>query len=202
MRTAGFQPMRLFDGYAIAVVAAALCLAGCSRNPGTENSREAVTNTGKPELATAFSLEQFMVAVTNTSHTLIGFNHTSPPPWPRGNYLTFHFRKSSAPGAMEEWVRWSAVNIHAENYFEITRRLGIEAVEVRVLSTMRETNKVRESGREERSVIEARGYALVTDPRIPRDWFLSWPDSRWGNVDGGTRNKCRVAHPGIFRASD
>ena len=200
MRSTSFQ--LFFNGLAVAAVVAALFFAGCSKNPGTENPREAVTNTEKPGLATNLSLERVMVAVTNTMTTLMQFNRTSPPPWPRGNYLTFHFRNSPAPGAMEEWVLWPAVNFHAENFSEITRRLRIDSVEVRVLHSTREIIKIRDSGREERSAVGVKGFALVTDPRIPRDWFLSWRDSRWDSVDRETRDKCQAAFPGSFRATD
>jgi hypothetical protein len=68
-------------------------------------------------------LERVIVQVTNTISTAIGFRRSSPPPWEDGNYLTFHFRKASVPGQVEEWVSWGVVNMHSENSFEITRRL-------------------------------------------------------------------------------
>lgn len=211
------------------VIAAVMCLVGCSRNAGPDAAREAMTtNMGQEEAKRTLSLERVMVPVTDIMRTAIYFNRTSPPPWPDGNYLTFQFRKVPVLvlGQEEEWAWWNVINIHAENFFEVTRRLGMDAVEVLVLHSTTSTNLwfppaqgqeftaiqdestlwIPQAGGQERTVIGDNGYALITDARIPREWFLSWPDSRWGqggaHVDQKTQREIRVAYPGSFRAAD
>ncbi len=152
----------------------------------------------KPSLA----LERVRVMVplgfTNCAHTQCLIERSSPPPWQHGNFLAFTFRKVTAPGQMEEWAYWRVVNMHAENYCEITRRLKMSSVEVHVLHTGASHERHQELGHPERTITTDEGYAVVTDARIPREWYLYEPR---GNVSK-TLRALRAAYPENFRESD
>jgi len=93
----------------------------------------------------------------------------------------------AVPGQIEEWEAWRVVNMHAENFFEVASRLKMSSVEVHLLRF-----KVQEFGYQEH-----KGYAVVTDPRIPRSWYLSEP-----HLDSKTARALRAAYLESFRASD
>ena len=141
-----------------------------------------------------------MVSV-ETAHRTCGttqmlFSHDSPPPWKNGNALGLRFREASIPGQIDEWEYWRVVNMHTENFFEVTRRMKMASVEVHLLSI-----KVQEFGRPERTA----SYAVVTGPRIPRNWYLSWPGNNFGDpsrVDPKTAQELKAAYPENFRAPD
>jgi len=207
MRVMTLTDMR-YRGVIGQAIAAVICLVGCSRSPGPNSTREAVTtNMEHQEAKLSLPLERVMVSVTNTITTLIRFRRSSPPPWQDGNFLTFHFRKAPVPGQMEEWVSWGVVNMHSENFFEITRRLKMSSVEVHVLHTGASPAKVQEPGRPERTITTYGGYAVVTDPRIPGKWYLSEPGGNEGRrgktrIESKTARELRAACPKNFRASD
>jgi len=207
MRLMTVTDMR-YGGVIGQVIAAVICLVGCSRNLVTDSAPEPVTtNMDQQEAKRSRPLERVIVQVTNTISTAIGFRRSSPPPWEDGNYLTFHFRKASVPGQVEEWVSWGVVNMHSENFFEITRRLKMSSVEVHVLHTGASPAKVQEPGRPERTITTYGGYAVVTDPRIPRKWYLSEPGGNVGrggktHLESKTARELRAACPENFRVSD
>ncbi len=83
--------------------------------------------------------------------TLVGYISKRPTPWPRGNCFE-----------MSPWPRKPGVilgkerhvlNMHAENFEEIVKKLGLKTVEVQNVG----------------------GFFLVVDPRIPREWFKESP---------------------------
>jgi len=129
-----------------------------------------------PELA-KLDYERKLISLSKTkqSMTAVAFNRTSPPPWKRGNTLEFReIHPPTVPGGMEEQAIWRAVNIHAENLFEITRRLGIGVLEVQIVHR-RQPSEIQETGRAARKIVSDLGYAVITDPRIPREWLLVEP---------------------------
>ena len=98
-----------------------------------------------------------------------------PPPWERGNTLEFReIHPPTIPGGLEEQAIWSVVNIHAENLFEITRRLGIDVLETRIVHR-RQPSEIQETGRAARKIIADLGYVVITDSQIPREWLLTEP---------------------------
>lgn len=207
MRVMTVTDMRRYGSVIGQVVAAAICLLGCSRDQIPDPAHEAVTtNVEQQEAKLSPPLERVMVAVTNTATTLLPFTHNTPPPWRDGNHLTFHFRKAPVPGRMEEWVSWGVVNIHSENFFEITRRLKMSAVEVHVMHTGAAPAQFQEPGRPERTIMTDGGYAVVTDARIPRKWYLSEPGQTQArakpHIDSKTARELRAAYPANFRAAD
>ena len=187
------------------LVAGFICLTGCSRSSVADSGRQAFTlNMRQQEAKPSLALERVSVMVplgfTNCAHSqvLLEGNLSSPPPWQHGNSLIFTFRKATAPGQMEEWAYWMVVNMHAENYFEITRRLKMSSVEVHVLHTGAAHETVRELGHPERTITKDTGYAVVTDARIPREWYLF----ELGGNDSKTLRALRAAYPENFRDSD
>ncbi len=106
--------------------------------------------------------------MTNSIMTAMRFERTTPPPWTKGNTIEIHFEPTKG-----QLVSWRVVNMHAENLGEISRRLGIKELELQVLHLEPETGTVQETGTPERKVEIDRGYAVVSDARIPREWFLS-----------------------------
>ncbi len=196
-----------YGGVISQVIAAVICLVGCSRNPVTDSAPEPVTtNMDQQEAKLSLPLERVMVSVTNTTTTLLPFTRTSPPPWQDGNFLTFHFRKAPVPGQMEEWVDLSVLNMHSENFFEITRRLKMSSVEVHLLYTGASPAQVQEPGRPERTIMTYGGWAVVTDARIPTKWYLSEPGGNEALVKKQVGSKMarelKAAYPGSFRVSD
>ena len=194
-----------FSEVVLPVIAALFCWAGCSKSPVVVSaSGGSVTNIEKHAAKPMPELERVQVSVTNTRSTLIGFTRKSPAPWDTGNNLSFHFGKPQVPGQNKEEVSWRVVNMHAENFFEITRRLKISAVEVHVWHTDRLATTIQEVGQPERPLTIDQGYAVVTDSRIPRNWYLSEP-----GVNGGRGKvpldsdlaQLKAAYPGSFRAS-
>ena len=195
-----------YDRVIGAVIAAAICLAGCSKQPVTDTARgEVTTSVDHPKAELTHPWARFMAPVTNTTSTARLFRHTSPPPWDAGNFLTFRFFKAPVPGQMEEWVEWDVVNLHSENFAEITSRLKLTSVELHVLPTGSSLEKFQEHGRPERTITSSRGYAIVTDARIPQSWFLSEPGKSMGihgpaRLDPDIAQRMRAAFPENFRA--
>jgi hypothetical protein len=196
-----------YGGVVGQVVAAVICLVGCSRSSVSNSGHESLTtNRRQQEAKPSLALERVRVMVplgyTNCAHggVLIERNLRSPPPWQDGNSLTFTFWKATVPGQVEERAYWYVVNMHAENYFEITRRLKMSSVEVHVLHTGKSPERVQEVGQPERTLDN--GYAVVTDPRIPREWYRSEPVVGNTSLDWKTAQTLRAAYPESFRASD
>ena len=106
--------------------------------------------------------------MTNYIMTAMLFRRTTPPPWTNGNTIDIHFEPT-----IGRLVSWRLVNMHAENLGEISRNLGINELELLVLHLEPEAGTVQETGKPERKVVIDRGYAMVSDARIPREWFLS-----------------------------
>jgi hypothetical protein len=69
--------------------------------------------------------------------TAVFYTHTNMPgPWAEGNCLSFEANSTEVEGrrgGIADVVRWRVFNIHAENFYEITRRLGLTSVEAEVV---------------------------------------------------------------------
>jgi hypothetical protein len=74
-------------------------------------SRTAQDNAQTPE-----NDETLTVPVVVAEQTLVGFSHTGPPPWPRGNCLSLMPRK--------------VANMHAENFKEAVKKFQLETVKI------------------------------------------------------------------------
>lgn len=83
--------------------------------------------------------------------------------------------------------------MHTENFFEVARCLKMPSIEVHLLKI-----KVQEFGHQETTA----SYALVTDARIPREWYLWWPGSNFGGslADLKTARELKEAYPENFGA--
>ena len=101
-------------------------------------------------------------------------------------------------GRQDEHAIWSAVNIHAENFHEITRRLGMDSVALHVLHMTRQSTEMQETGRPPRTVITDRGCALTTDRRISKEWFREEPM----NGDRETLRRLKAEYPEAFRRTE
>jgi hypothetical protein len=167
----------------------------------TNAKRNTLTNIAAPP-------ERFMVDITtNSQTTLVGYmGERPPPPWPRGNWLSFEFRHEPGAGQIETWDHWSVINIHTENLREITRRLGLKTVEMLILpvtnwpSTIVEVSSSGQTTIQERSIIQKHAYAIVTDARIPREWFHFEP-SWHHHVDPDVARQIKAVYPASFRAT-
>jgi hypothetical protein len=145
-------------------------------------------------------LEHTQVSVTNILVTLIGLTRKSGPPWADGNYLTFSFREPQLRDGQEVHASWQVLNMHGENFGEITRRLNLSSVEVRVLHTqyLPVTDFMAGSSSGHPLRLDE-GYALVTDSRIPREWFLARVAA---HTDLNTGAVLEQAYPQFFRAKE
>jgi len=177
-------------GVILQVIAAMSCFAADSKTPVTEPSSKTIT-TNLPAIGLVES-KRVMVSIEtahrtcSTSHVL--FIHDSPAPWKGGNTLGLRFRTASVPGQIEEWEDWRVVNMHTENFFEAASRLKMSSVEVQLLRI-----KVLELAHPETTAT----YAVVTDARIPKNWFLSRP-----GTDPKTARELKEAYPEKFGPDD
>ncbi|MBX9585581.1 MAG: hypothetical protein K2X87_35180 [Gemmataceae bacterium] len=78
------------------------------------------------------------------------FWHDGPPPWPHGNRFSLTADPDAAPSS--EW--WLVLNMHAENYTELSKRLGLETLRILPVGP---------------------NECLIIDRRVPRDWLLDAP---------------------------
>jgi hypothetical protein len=184
------------------VIAAVSCLAGDSNISVTDPASKAITtHPQQPTARVLLASKRVMVSV-ETAHrtcstTQMLFFHNWPPPWQYGNALGLRSGKASVPGQTDEWQYWRVVNMHTENFFEVARRMKMRSVEVHLLRV-----KVQEFGRPEERVAS---YAVVTDARIPRNWYLSGPGCNFGDqarVEAKTARELKAAYPENFRAPD
>jgi hypothetical protein len=201
---------------------------GCSRVPAPVTTTARAPNAGysptPPKVNHAASHatnsvplpERLMVDITtNAQSTMIGFMGTRPlPPWPRGNWFSFSFQRAGAVGEIDTWEDWRVVNIHTENLNEITRRLGTKTVEMVILPVTNyqsirveipppapSTNNKTNLTVIERPVIHRTAYVVVTDTRIPREWFQFEPS--WHNtIDPETARQIKAAYPASFRPTE
>jgi hypothetical protein len=95
------------------------------------------------------SEEILVVPARSTEQTLVAYQNRGMPPWPKGNCFALVVDPQS-----RDAPRFQVVNMHAENFGRIVRDLGIETVEIRKLGDR---------------------HCLITDTRIPREWFLEKP---------------------------
>jgi hypothetical protein len=118
------------------------------------------------------------VPATIEQQTLVGFSHRGPAPWPRGNCFTIapRARWTWPPGARRN-PGWRVCNMHAENFSEVVKRLGLQTVEVLPLEG---------------------SCSLITDQRIPREWLLEKPCSHC--FRGPVGEELRARYPDRFRA--
>lgn len=91
----------------------------------------------------------YIPTASNWAQTEVGYVWNSPPPWPEGNCLSLY------PTGISSGVSYHVVNMHAENFGAIVRKLGLNRVQVRIVP------------------VGASKKLLIIDPRIPREWFLA-----------------------------
>jgi hypothetical protein len=118
--------------------------------------------------------------------TCVGYFHSTPAPWPRGNCLTFEVNATELEGGragMADVVRWRVFNIHAENFHEITKRLGLTSVEAEVVhkKLVRQTAITGQGPATVQTVDE--GDCIITDARIPKEWLRSRPCVCYSKTD-------------------
>jgi len=101
------------------------------------------------------------------------------------------------------------INIHTENLNEITRRLGTKTVEMLILPITNYPTVISEARPNPRAnqtnddtfvgrhIIQKLAFALVTDPRIPREWFHFKPP-----LNPEKSRQIKAAFPAYFRASE
>jgi hypothetical protein len=98
---------------------------------------------------------RFMVPAVLGVRTLVGFSHRTPPPWPRGNCFGMSVKtRWLGPIRGTPKVGGHVLNMHAENFSEVVKRLKLQSVEIQPV---------------------AEAACLITDPRIPREWLLEEP---------------------------
>ncbi len=184
---------------AIALAIALLTCCSCDSQPvpRTESAASNPRPIAEPSVVRPLALERMMLSLSQTpsSMTAMAFRRTTAPPWNEGNTWEFRPIIPASPGRQEEHADWQVVNIVAENLGEITRRLGIDELEVHVLHR-RQPTEYQETGRPARTILTDAGYALVTDRRIPKDWFVWEP-----RCDRETGRRLKAEYPEAFRAT-
>ena len=98
---------------------------------------------------------------------------------------------------METNVSWRVVNMLAENLTEILKRLGTETIEMAIYPKTNYVSTFQGRDQTERKVDVQLGYAVITDTRIPRDWFLLTPSL--GNFPSITANQILADFPQSFK---
>ncbi len=140
-----------------------------------------VRELAKQALKSAEATERVMLPLAKGIwwSTNVGYRHTNiAGPWTIGNCLSFEANPSELEGrrgGMADVVRWRIFNIHAENFGEITRHLGLASVEAEVhhKRLMRQTVTTGQGPPIVQMVDE--GDCIITDARIPKDWLRSSP---------------------------
>jgi len=198
MRTMILTDMLRYGGVIIQVIATLSCLAVDSKTPVTDPSSKVITtNLHQQTGLVLLESKRVMVSVETAHRTCIirpyvlieaWVNRDSPPPWKDGYRLGLRFPKVGGLATVpEQWEEWSVANMHAENLFEAARRLKLSSIEVHLL---RINDLSRRQGQESWA-----GYAVVTDARIPRDWYRWWPGK---GGDPKTARELKEAYPEIF----
>jgi hypothetical protein len=96
--------------------------------------------------------------------TAVGHSHETPPPWPRGNCFKL---STGARGRPDPTRGLHVINMHAENFEEVVKRLGLTSVEVEHVG----------------------GQFFVVDPRIARRWLREGPCSTCSRIGGSVPTK-------------
>jgi hypothetical protein len=118
-----------------------------------------------------------------TEKTLVGYFHNTPPPWPAGNCFSLSpaspedlLKRLNVVAGPRPGTRLHVINMHAENFEEVARKLKLETVEVE-------------------RVGEAK--CLVVDRRIDRAWLLDKPCTICNGKNLG--EEVLAEHPEAFR---
>lgn len=189
--------MLRYGGVIIQVIATMSCLAADSKTPVADRGSKVITtNLHQQTGLVLLESKRVMVSVETAHRTCIllpyvlvesWVNHDSPPPWKDGYQLGLRFPKVGGSVTVpEEWEAWSVANMHAENFFAAASRLKLSSIEVHLLRI-----KDFDLGHHESWA----GYAVVTDARIPREWYRWWPGKR---RDPKTARALKEAYPEIF----
>jgi hypothetical protein len=197
MRTMTLTDMLRYGGVIIQVIATMSCLAADSKTPVTDPSSKVITtNLHQQTGLVLLESKRVMVSVETAHRTCIIRPYVlveawvirdSPPPWKDGHHLDLRFPKVGGLVTVpEEWEEWSVPNMHAENFFEAASRLKLSSIEVHLL-------RINDLGLGHPESLA--GYAVVTDARIPRDWYRWWPGKRG---DPKTARELKEAYPEIF----
>ncbi|HQR06486.1 MAG TPA: hypothetical protein PLN21_06675 [Gemmatales bacterium] len=86
--------------------------------------------------------------------TVVGYPNPGLPPWPEGNSLSLALE----PGDPSKCI-YQVLNMHAENFGRLYQYFGLTNVRARLVSNTAGNNH----------------FIIITDPRIPRNWFLRDP---------------------------
>lgn len=182
------------------VAAAAALSSSCDSNHPTQASTNRVAGSQRADRVSELPLilERVTLSLSNTSGTVTAmtFHRTTPPPWNTGNSLGFRKIHPRQPGCEEEQAVWSIVNIHAENLFEIKRRLGMDVIELQVLHH-RYPTEIQETGRPARKIVLDQGQAIIIDRRIPNEWLVFEP-----KCDRAIGRRLKTQYPDAFRKTE
>jgi hypothetical protein len=89
------------------------------------------------------------------------------------------------PAGMADLARWRVFNIHAQNFYEITKRLGLTSVQAEVIHKgLRRQTTISNPGQETVQMVDE-GDCIITDPRITKDWLRSSPCVCYSKSDWG-----------------
>jgi len=139
-----------------------------------------------------------MVVVTNRMQTMMGwFGPERQFPVPTGNQVFILQTTPAPPDGMETHTNLRVVNILAENLTEILKRIGTDTLEMAIYPGTNRVSTFKDPNQPHRQVINATGYAVITDTRIPRDWFLSSP--KLGNFPLVKADEILAAFPLSFK---
>jgi hypothetical protein len=188
--------MLRYGGVIIQVVATMSCLAADSKTPVTDpSSKVTTTNLHQQTGLVLLESKRVMVSVETAQRTCASpqvlIEHDSPPPWKKGVSFWMRFPKVGGLATVpEEWEAWRVVNMHRDNFFEAVSRLKMSSVKVDLLRIKDFARNPINRG--DRFV----GYAVVTDARIPRNWYRSPPS--FPSHPPQTARELKEAYPEIF----
>jgi hypothetical protein len=138
---------------------------------GCMNESRAATSTNS-----LLPIEIVLVSTTNIMSTQVGYDRKTPPPWTNGNTMGFTFKRQT--NNAEELVRWRVINMHTENFVEITGRLKLDTVEVAVVHDPPQWITEQPAGKPPQLILHDTGSAVIIDRRIPKKWFSASRASR------------------------
>jgi hypothetical protein len=107
-------------------------------------------------------------------------------PWSLGICLTFELdpaQLEGRPAGMGDVARWRVFNIHAENFSEITKRLGLKSVQAEIIHKgLRRQTTISNPGQETVQMVDE-ADCIIIDPRIPKEWLRSAPCTCYSKAD-------------------
>jgi len=127
-----------------------------------------------------------LAKVKCSSPAVLVLHTNTSGPWSLGICLTFELAPAQLegrPAEIADIAHWRVFNIHAENFSEIAKRLGLKSVQAEIIHKgLRRQTTVLNPGQETVQMVDE-ADCIITDPRIPKEWLRSAPCTCYSKAD-------------------